>query len=97
MIQGINHQFNRESNIFSTELKEKNKEFIVCYFSWCGAVSGIDPRRALAEQLVQDIPLHVKNLEEQMKVREQLLKYCELDTLAMVKVLGKLKEVMRDR
>lgn len=37
--------------------------------------------------------LHVKSLEEQMKVREQLLKYCELDTLAMVKVLQKLKEV----
>jgi len=29
-----------------------------------------------------------------MKVREQLLKYCELDTLAMVKVLGKLREGM---
>jgi len=37
--------------------------------------------------------LHVKSLDEQMKVREQLLKYCELDTLAMVRVLGKLKEV----
>lgn len=39
--------------------------------------------------------LHVKSLEEQMKVREQLLKYCELDTLAMVRVLGALKEVRK--
>lgn len=37
--------------------------------------------------------LHVKSLEEQNVVRVQLLKYCELDTLAMVRVLGKLKEV----
>ena len=37
--------------------------------------------------------LHVKSLEEQMKVREQLLKYCELDTLAMVRVMRKLREV----
>ncbi|MDX1809591.1 MAG: DUF2779 domain-containing protein [Sulfurospirillaceae bacterium] len=36
--------------------------------------------------------LHDKSEQEQKKVREQLLKYCELDTLAMVKVLGKLKE-----
>lgn len=36
--------------------------------------------------------LHVKSLDEQNVVRAQLLKYCELDTLAMVKVLGKLKK-----
>lgn len=41
--------------------------------------------------------LHVKSSDEQMKVREQLLKYCELDTLAMVKVLKKLREVLNDR
>ena len=39
--------------------------------------------------------LHVKRLDEQMKVREQLLKYCELDTLAMVKVLEKLKSLVQ--
>jgi hypothetical protein len=42
------------------------------------------------------IRLHVKSLEEQMKVREQLLKYCELNTLAIVKVLRKLKKVIHD-
>jgi len=35
--------------------------------------------------------LHVKRLDEQNVVREQLLKYCELDTLVIV--LVKLKEV----
>jgi hypothetical protein len=29
------------------------------------------------------------------KLREMLLRYCELDTLAMVKVLNKLKESVR--
>jgi len=37
--------------------------------------------------------LHVKSLKEQEEIRKQLLAYCKLDTLAMVKVLGKLKEV----
>ena len=37
--------------------------------------------------------LHVKNLEEQKEIRKQLLAYCELDTLAMVRVLQKLKEI----
>ena len=31
-----------------------------------------------------------------MKVREQLLKYCELDILAMAQVLQKLKKVIHD-
>ena len=39
--------------------------------------------------------LHVKSLDEQMKVREQLLKYSELDTLAMVRVLRKLKQTSK--
>ncbi|WP_331775458.1 DUF2779 domain-containing protein [Sulfurospirillum sp. 1612] len=37
--------------------------------------------------------LHDKSEQEQKKVRAQLLKYCELDTLAMVRVLGKLKKI----
>jgi len=37
------------------------------------------------------IHLHVKRLEERNVVGEQLLKFCELDTLVMV--LVKLKEV----
>lgn len=41
----------------------------------------------------QLLHLHVKSLEEQNVIREQLLKYCKLDTLAMVRVLGKLKEI----
>jgi hypothetical protein len=40
--------------------------------------------------------LHVKSLEEQKVVRKQLLAYCELDTLAMVKIVGKLKEMIND-
>ena len=31
--------------------------------------------------------------EEREKVRESLLKYCELDTYAMVKIYEKLKEI----
>ena len=31
--------------------------------------------------------------DEQAAVREQLLRYCELDTLAMVKIWQKLREV----
>ena len=37
--------------------------------------------------------LHVKSLEEQERVKKQLLAHGELDTLAMVKVLDKLREV----
>ena len=33
------------------------------------------------------------NREEQAKLRHNLLKYCELDTYAMVKIWEKLKEV----
>ena len=32
-------------------------------------------------------------LKEQVEARQSLLKYCELDTFAMVKVWQKLKEV----
>jgi len=34
--------------------------------------------------------------EEQEKVRHSLLKYCELDTYAMVKIYDKLKEVVQE-
>ena len=37
--------------------------------------------------------LHVKSLEEQKKIRKQLLAYCELDTLAMVRILEKLRKI----
>ena len=36
-----------------------------------------------------------KSKEELIYIRERLLKYCELDTYAMVKILSKLKEVAR--
>ena len=35
------------------------------------------------------------SLEEQIKVKESLLKYCKLDTYAMVKIWQKLKEVIK--
>ena len=38
---------------------------------------------------------HMKDKEEVARLREALLRYCELDTLAMVRVLGKLKESVR--
>jgi len=37
---------------------------------------------------------HMEDKEEVARLREALLRYCELDTLAMVRVLGKLKESM---
>lgn len=37
--------------------------------------------------------LHTKSPEEIARTRENLLKYCELDTLAMVKILEKLYEI----
>lgn len=40
--------------------------------------------------------LHLMNEEQRRAYREALLKYCHLDTLAMVKVLEKLKEAVRD-
>lgn len=39
--------------------------------------------------------LEEKTLEEQTYIRERLLKYCELDTYAMVKIYEKLKEVIK--
>lgn len=39
--------------------------------------------------------LEEKTLEEQSYIRERLLKYCELDTYAMVKIYEKLKEVIK--
>ena len=43
--------------------------------------------------------LSLKNLskEEEMKLRENMLKYCKLDTYAMVKIYDKLKEVIENR
>ena len=38
--------------------------------------------------------LHEQNPGEIAEIRKALLKYCRLDTLAMVKVLGKLYEVV---
>ncbi len=40
------------------------------------------------------LSLKEKSLEEQKEIRENLLKYCGLDTYAMVKILNKLKEVI---
>ena len=37
--------------------------------------------------------LHEKTIEEQEKIRKALLEYCKLDTLAMVKIWEKLKEI----
>jgi hypothetical protein len=65
-------------------------EMELAYKKLVGIQNGSDAMNAFAS-------LHVKSLDEQMKVREQLLKYCELDTLAMVRVLRKLKEVTHDR
>jgi hypothetical protein len=61
-------------------------EMELAYKKLEGIQNGGDAMNAFAS-------LHVKSLDEQNVVREQLLKYCELDTLAMVKVLRKLKEV----
>ena len=38
-----------------------------------------------------------KSKEEQIYIRERLLKYCELDTYAMVKIYEKLKEVTNEK
>lgn len=38
--------------------------------------------------------VHIEDKEEVANLRESLLKYCELDTLAMVTILGKLKEII---
>jgi hypothetical protein len=38
---------------------------------------------------------HMEDKEEVARLREALLRYCELDTLAMVKVLNKLRESVR--
>ncbi|MBV5279146.1 MAG: DUF2779 domain-containing protein, partial [Campylobacteraceae bacterium] len=61
-------------------------EMELAYKKLEGIQNGGDAMNAFAS-------LHVKSLKEQNVIREQLLKYCELDTLAMVKVLEKLKEV----
>ena len=40
--------------------------------------------------------LHNYSKEEQLKIRTCLLKYCELDTFAMVKIWQKLNEIIKD-
>jgi hypothetical protein len=40
--------------------------------------------------------LHEQPPEDIAKIREALLKYCELDTLAMVKILEKLQQIVLD-
>lgn len=37
--------------------------------------------------------LSIEDTMEKEKIRKALLKYCKLDTLAMVKILDKLKKV----
>lgn len=41
------------------------------------------------------LSLKDKSKEEQEKIRKGLLKYCELDTLAMVKIWEKFREVTK--
>ncbi|MCK5537123.1 MAG: DUF2779 domain-containing protein, partial [Bacteroidales bacterium] len=38
---------------------------------------------------------HMEDKEEVSRLREALLRYCKLDTMAMVKVLEKLKESVK--
>jgi hypothetical protein len=40
--------------------------------------------------------MHLHTPEEIAVIREDLLKYCGLDTYAMVKVLGRLKEAVHE-
>ena len=61
-------------------------EFEKAYKELEGIQNGSQAMRAFAS-------LHVKSLKEQEVVRKQLLAYCELDTLAMVKILDILKNV----
>ncbi|WP_024953490.1 DUF2779 domain-containing protein [Sulfurospirillum arcachonense] len=61
-------------------------EFEKAYKELEGIQNGSQAMRAFAS-------LHVKSEQEQKEIRKQLLAYCELDTLAMVKILKKLKEV----
>lgn len=51
-----------------------------------GVQNGGEAMRAYAS-------LPVKSVEEQEEIKKQLLKYCELDTLAMVKILDRLREI----
>ncbi len=61
-------------------------EFEKAYKSLEGIQNGSEAMSAYAA-------LHVKSLDEQKEIRKQLLAYCKLDTLAMVKVLEKLREI----
>lgn len=49
-----------------------------------------------AEASSSYLSLKDKSIEEQENIRENLLKYCALDTYAMVKILNKLKEVTQE-
>ena len=62
-------------------------EFEKAYKKLEGIQNGSQAMRAFAS-------LHVKSEEEQKEIRKQLLAYCELDTLAMVRVLGRLRSII---
>jgi hypothetical protein len=52
----------------------------------------------LASQVLLDLMLHGGNrtATERSRLREALLRYCERDTMAMVKVLERLRSIARD-
>ena len=62
-------------------------EFEKAYKKLEGIQNGSQAMRAFAS-------LHVKSEEEQKEIGKQLLAYCELDTLAMVRVLGRLRSII---
>ena len=64
-------------------------EFEKAYKELVGIQNGSQAMNAFAS-------LHVKSLEEQEETRNALIEYCKLDTLAMVEVLKKLKELVND-
>ena len=64
-------------------------EMSEAYKNLDGIANGSDAMNAFAKLSQMDI-------DEKQKTRKALLEYCKLDTLAMVKVLKKLKEVVDD-
>ena len=79
------HDFKSMVRLTQAYLDEGVENIYEATFIFDGIQNGGDAMNTFAS-------LHVKRLDEQMKVREQLLKYSELDTLAMVRVLRKLKQ-----
>jgi len=82
------HDFKSMARLTQAYLDEGVENIYEATFIFDGIQNGGDAMNTFAS-------LHVKSLDEQMKVREPLLKYCELDTLAMVRVLRKLKETSK--